>query len=145
MDIMNLIDVLEEAIEGAWKIPFTSKIFVDKDELLESLQDIRLKLPEELKQAKRITEERQRILIEAQKEADNILKNTADRVNVMVNEHEITRLANEEAVKIMENAQNESRDMRLATKEYVSQTLDSLEENITSVLQKIRDDKRSVL
>lgn len=145
MDIMNLIDVLEEAIESAWKIPFTSKGFVDKDELLESLQDIRLKLPEELKQAKRITEERQRILIEAQKEADNILKNTADRVNVMVNEHEITRLANEEAMKIMENAQNESRDMRMATKEYVSQTLDSLEQNMSSMLQKIREDKRSIL
>ena len=145
MDIMNLIEILEEAIESSRKIPLTSKCFVDKDELLESLQDIRLKLPEELKQAKRITEERQRILIEAQKEADNILKNTADRVNVMVNEHEITRLANEEAMKIMENAQNESRDMRLATKEYVSQTLDSLEQNLSSVLQKIREDKRSVL
>jgi len=145
MDIMNLIDVLEEAIESAWKIPFTSRCFVDKDELLESLQDIRLKLPEELKQAKRITEERQRILIEAQREADNILKNTADRVNVMVNEHEITRLANEEAMKIMETAQNESRDMRMATKEYVSQTLDGLEQNLSSVLQKIREDKRTVL
>ena len=144
MDILNLIEVLEEAIESAWKIPFTSRCFVDKDELLDSLQDIRLKLPEELKQAKRITEERQRILIEAQKEADNILKNTADRVNVMVNEHEITKLATEEAAIIKEKNQNECREMRMATREYVTQTLENLEQELSSILQRISEDKSSV-
>ena len=144
MDIMNLVDVLEEAIESAWSLPFTSKAFVDKEELLESIQDIRLKFPEELKQAKYITEERQRILIDAQKEADSILKSAADKVNVMVNEHEITRLANEEAMKIMESAQNEARNMRMATKEYVSKTLNDLEVTLNEVMKRVKEDKRSL-
>ncbi len=144
MDIMSLVDVLEEAIESAWSLPFTSKAFVDKEELLESIQDIRLKFPEELKQAKYITEERQRILIDAQKEADSILKSAADKVNVMVNEHEITRLANDEAMKIMESAQNEARNMRMATKEYVSKTLNDLEVTLNEVMKRVKEDKRSL-
>lgn len=144
MDIMSLVDVLEEAIESAWSLPFTSKAFVDKEELLESIQDIRLKFPEELKQAKYITEERQRILIDAQKEADSILKSAADKVNVMVNEHEITRLANDEAMKIMESAQNEARNMRMATKEYVVKTMNGLETSLTDALMKVKEDKRNL-
>ena len=144
MDIMKLIDILEESIESAWSLPFTSKCFADKEELLDSIEENRLKFPEELKQAKWITEERQRILVDAQKEADNVLKNAADKVTVMVNEHEITRLANEEAMKIMENAQNEARQMRMATKEYVAKTLNDLENQINDALSRIREDRRSV-
>ena len=144
MDIMNLIDVLEEAIESAWSIPLTSKAFVDKEELLEAIQDIRLKYPEELKQAKYITEERQRILIDAQKEADNVVKAANDKATALVAEHEITRLANQEAAKIMEQAQNEARNMRMATKEYISKTLTDLDTTLTTMLQKVKDDKRSL-
>ncbi len=144
MDIMNLIDVLEEAIESSWTIPFTSKSFVDKDELLEAIQDIRLKYPEELKQAKYITEERQRILIDAQKEADNVVKAANDKALTLVAENEITRQANAEAAKIMEQAQNEARNMRMATKEYVAKSLNDLDTTLTSMLQKVKDDKRSL-
>ncbi len=144
MDILDLVDVLEDTVENSWKIPFTSKSFVDKEELLESIQDIRLKFPEELKQAKWITEERQKILNEAQKEADNIIKNAAEKVNAMVNEHEITRLANEEAMKIMEQTQTEARNLRMATKEYVSKTLNDLEATLNETLMKVREDKRTL-
>ena len=144
MDIMNLIDVLEEAIESAWAIPFTSKAFVDREELLEAIQDIRLKYPDELKQARYITEERQKILIDAQKEADNVVKSANDKAVALVAESEITRLANAEAAKIMEQAQNEARNMRMATKEYVTKVLNDLDSTLTTMLQKVKDDKRAL-
>ena len=144
MDIMNLIDVLEEAIESSWSIPFTSKSFVDKEELLEAIQDIRLKYPDELKQARYITEERQKILIDAQKEADNVVKSANDKAVALVAESEITRLANAEAAKIMEQAQNEARNMRMATKEYVTKVLNDLDSTLTTMFQKVKDDKRAV-
>ena len=144
MDIMKLIDILDETVDNAWTFPFTAKCFMDKDELLESIQEIRAKIPEEIKEAKWVTDERQRIISDAQKEADSILKNTADKVTAMVSENEITRLANEEAMKIMEAAQNEARSMRMATKEYVSKTLNDLENSINMALAQIRDDRKNV-
>ena len=55
-------------------VPFSAKIIVDKEEMLDLIKEIRLKLPDELKQAKWVKEERQRILAESQKEADGIVK-----------------------------------------------------------------------
>ena len=144
MDILDLIGMVEETIDNSFKIPFTSKGIVDKEELLETIQEIRLKFPDELKQAKYLIEDRQRIMAEAQKEADNIIKNATDKVNVMVSEHEITKLATEEAMKIMEAAQNDARNMRMATKEYVVKTMNGLEASLTDALMKVKEDKRNL-
>ena len=71
--------------------------------LLEIIKEIRLKLPEQLKQAKWVKEERQRILVEAQKEADGIVKEAENRIIAMIDEHEITKKAYEQKNKIIEN------------------------------------------
>ena len=74
MEIFTLLETLEEILEQSKKLPFTDKAIVDKEAILEVIKEIRLKLPDELKQAKWIKEERQRILVEAQNEADEIIK-----------------------------------------------------------------------
>ena len=142
--LISIVDFLEETIEDTKAIPFVHKAFYDKNELLEIVEQIRLRYPEELKQAQYVIENRQKILDEAQREADEIIRKTADKVNLMLNDHEITRKANEKAAEIMENAQNESRSMRLATKEYVAKNLNELENTISAALQKVRDDKRTI-
>ena len=67
MEIFTLLETLEDILERSKSIPFSGKGIVDKEELLEIIKEIRLKLPDELKQAKWIKEERQRIIEEAQK------------------------------------------------------------------------------
>ena len=76
MEIFTLLENLEELVENGTKVPLSSKVLVDKDELSEILEEIRMKLPDELKQAKWVKEERQRIIMDAQKEADQIFKET---------------------------------------------------------------------
>ena len=73
MEIFTLLDELEEYLEGAKTIPFTNKGILDKEEILDIIKEIRLKLPDELKQAKWVKEERSRILVEANKEAEGIV------------------------------------------------------------------------
>ena len=82
MDLMKLIDILEETIEGAWNIPFTSKCFADKEELFETIRDIRLKIPDEIKEAQKVTSDKQRIINDAKQEAESILKSAADKVTI---------------------------------------------------------------
>jgi len=60
MEIFTLLETLEETIENSRTMPFTNKGIVDKEELLDLIKEIRIKLPEELKQAKWVKEERTR-------------------------------------------------------------------------------------
>ena len=78
MEIFTLLETLEDMLEKSRAVPFSSKCIVDKEEILDIIKEVRLKLPEELKQAKWVKEERQRILVEAQNEADfdNVRNNT---------------------------------------------------------------------
>ena len=64
MEIFTLLETLEDMLENSKKVPFTTRGMVDKEEMLEIIKEIRIKLPDELKQAKWVKEERQRILVE---------------------------------------------------------------------------------
>ena len=91
MDVLTLIESIEELLDNGSNLPFTKKVLVDKDAVLDVVKEIKLKLPDELKQAKWVKEERGRILVEAQKEADGIVKEAENRIISMIDEHEITR------------------------------------------------------
>lgn len=134
MEIFTLLENLEEILENAKKIPFTSKGVVDSEEILEIIKEIRLKLPDELKQAKWIKEERQRILVEAQKEADGIVKEAENRIIAMIDEHEITRKAYDQKAEIIETANEMSREISKGTKEYADNLLGETETLLTDTL-----------
>lgn len=145
MDLLELIDTLEEAIERSASIPLSGKSLVDKDELLDLIEEIRLKMPEDLKQAKWVKEERQRILHEAQKEANTIVKSAEDKLISMINEHEITQQAQEKAEEIIENAKNTAKEIRVGVRQYSNDILADLEDvvdEIKGTLQKSLSDVR---
>ena len=74
MEIFTLLETIEDLIENSRKMPFSNKCIVDKDEILDAIKEIRLKLPDDLKQAKWVKEERTRIIQEAKKEGEDIVK-----------------------------------------------------------------------
>lgn len=137
MEIFTLLESLEDILEKGKSVPFTNRTIVDKDELLDIVKEIRLKLPDELKQAKWIKEERQRILLEAQKEADEVVKAAENRIISMIDEHEITRKAYEQKNEIIETANEMSREITNGTKEYADGLLDNTEKVLTETLSKI--------
>ena len=140
MEIFTLLETLEDILENSKGLPFTNKTMVDKEELLEIIKEIRIKLPDELKQAKWVKEERQRILAEAQKEADGIVKEAENRIIAMIDEHEITRKAYEQKAEIIETANEMSREISHGTKEYANNLLNSTEKVLTDTLAKLEKD-----
>ena len=141
MEIFTLLETLEEILEQSKKLPFTDKAVVDKEAILEVIKEIRLKLPDELKQAKWIKEERQRILTEAQKEANDIVKEAETRIISMIDEHEITKKAYEQKNQIMEAANENSRQITQGAKEYADNILADLEGKLEKVLKEISQDR----
>ena len=108
-----------------------------KGDCLEIMKEIRLKLPDELKQAKWIKEERGRIIAEAQKEADDIVKEAENRIIAMIDEHEITKKAYEQKTKIIETANEMSREMSKGTKDYADNILGDIETTILNLSETI--------
>ena len=144
MEIFTLLETIEEILENSKSIPFSTKAVVDKEEMLDIVKEIRLKLPEELKQAKWVKEERQRILVEAQKEADDIVKEAENRIISMIDEHEITRKAYEQKAEIIETANEMSREISKGTKDYADGILSNIENALQQALETIQNNRREL-
>lgn len=144
MEVLEIIDMLEDVIEKSMTIPFFGKAIIDRDELLDLAQEIRMNLPDDLKQAKWVKEERQRILMEAQKEASVILKNAEEQIISMIDEHEITKKAYEQANEIIAAAQNNARELRLGTKQYADDIMASLEGRLEQITGVVRENRKEL-
>ena len=141
MEIFTLLENLEDILDKSKNVPFSSKTMVDKEEVMEIISEIRLKLPEELNQAKWIKEERQRILVEAQKEADDIVKEAENRIISMIDEHEITKKAYEKKAEIIETANEMSREISKGTKDYADNVLNGIEVALQEALKIIQNNR----
>ena len=144
MEVFTLLESLEEILESSSKVPFSTKVMVDAGELRDIIEDIRLKLPDELKQAKWVKEERQRILEEAQKEADDIVKEAENRIISMINENEITKKAYEKKAEIIETANEMSREISKGTKDYADNILEGLEVALEDALKIIQNNRKEL-
>ena len=144
MEIFTLLETLEEALEKSRTIPFYGKSLVDKEEFLDIIKEIRIKLPDELKQAKWVKEERARILVEANKEAEDIVKEAENRIISMIDEHEITRKAYEQKAQIIETANEMSREISKGTKDYADNLLEKIEVVLEDALKTVQNNRKEL-
>ncbi len=162
MEVLLLLDALEDIVDKASNIPLSARVMVNKEELLDIIKDVRIKLPDELKQAQWIKEERQKILIEAKKEADSLRKECDERIHnsieerkrilaegqreaemykieadrkikEMIDESEITKKANEQAKEIIQSAQLDAKKIRLGAKAYADDLLGELSTRVENI------------
>lgn len=136
LDALELINELEDIIDKGVAVPFTGRCLLDKEELLELIQEIKLKLPTDLEQAKWIKSERQNIISDANKEAEEIIKTANDKLIAMVDENEITKKAAVAASEIMERAAADAKETKESSYKYADYLLENVE---TVVVKTIRD------
>jgi vacuolar-type H+-ATPase subunit H len=144
MEILAILETLEEVIEKGTSIPFSGKCVVDREEVLELVKEIRLKLPDDIKQAKWVKDERQRILMEAQKEANLIIEDAEGRIHSMVDDHEIIKKAYEHSDEIVNNAQKSAKEIRQGTKEYADDILERIEELLGETVEVIQLNRKEL-
>ena len=144
MEIFTLLETLEEAIERSKTIPFSGKCMADREEILDIIKEIRIKLPDELKQAKWVKEERGRILVEAKKEAEDIVKEAENRIISMIDEHEITRKAYEQKAQIIATANEMSREISKGTKDYADNLLAKIEVVLEDALKTVQNNRKEL-
>ncbi len=141
MDVMEIIDLMEETIEKASTVPLTGKVMLDRDEMLDYLQELRIVYPDELKEAKWVKEERQRILSEAEQRAEQIRKNAEEAQIKLIDEHEITKEAYRQANETVNRAHAQAVDIKTDCDQYVQEMLLDAEKRLGMLLNKIKDDR----
>ena len=141
MDILEIVETMKDTIEKAATVPLTGKIMLDKDEMLDFIQEIILVYPEAMKEAKWVKSERDKILSEAEQRAEQIQKNAEERQMQLLEEHEVTKIAYSQANEIYTNAQQDAMDTREDANNYVDGVLMDLEERLDLLLRKVKEDR----
>lgn len=131
MEIMKLLEYLQEIIETSHNLPVVGKIVVNKKEVLDIIEQIITYLPDELKKAKWICEEKERILSNAHKEADNIKRESYEILKKEIQKHSVTKEAQIKAETIIASAKRDSKTIQMGAREYADEILCQLEKEIS--------------
>lgn len=144
MDVLKLLEEIEDIVEAGSSVPFSQKVMVDKMEILEIVNEIRIKLPDEIKQATWIKDERQRILAEAQEDADNMVKDANYKLEEIIGEHEVVKIAEERSEDILNKAKDNAKDIRIGAMEYADGLLEDTQENLKNMITLLNDNRKEL-
>ena len=133
MKIISLLNELERIIQEASSLPLSSKVMVNPEQVLEIVQEIMHNLPEDLKEAQYVREERKKILIEAQNDAERIINDAESKIRDMVDENQITQ-----------SAYLEAEEIRQSTNEYADNILRKVQMNLNNVIEQIEENRNEL-
>ena len=124
MNAIEILDLMDEMLDKAWNMPMSNgKCVINADRMRELIDDIKRNLPQEIKQARLIVQDRTDILSDARKEADQLVKAAEEKARRLVDQNEITKTAKQNAMEMVQNAQAQARSLKKAANEYVDELL----------------------
>lgn len=126
MIVYERLASIEKLLEEAKKLPLSSKVIVDADELGILIKEIKISLPEELKQARWVSGERKKIITNAHVEAEDIITEAHEKIE----EHELVVLAKEKADKILEKTGVEADAIKEAALNYTDRMLNDVQQKL---------------
>ncbi len=140
--VEDVLSTLYEMIQDAWSLPLgADKCVVERDKVLDLLDEISNQMPGELKQAKTIVESRNEVITNAKREAENIRRQAEQRAKQMISQEEVYLQAKAQAAEMIKNAQDKIKELRQVTNEYVDDALKRTEEAITVALGEVKESR----
>jgi len=144
MDILHLVDRLEELVVEGRAIPFSGRVVLDEERFLDIVDQMRVTIPEEIKKAKRVQQERERIIAQANEEAGRIVNLAQEEAEKLISDHETVKAADARTAVILERAQNQAEQIRRDADGYVVEVLSQLEYELDGLLTTVRNGLRRV-
>lgn len=144
MDILHLVDRIEELFNESRALPFTRNIVVDEDKLLDIIDQMRVTIPEEVKKAQQIVSQKDRILAQAQEEASRIVTLAKEKAEQIVEREAIVKSAQTRGAQIIAQSREDAVTTRQDADDYVIDSLQTLEEEVTKLLTQVRNGIRKV-
>jgi len=143
--LQDYLDELEDLIETGRFNPITRKISVEKDRILDIINEIRMNLPDDFNKAKRILLEEEKIIKAAEYKAINILDAAEAEAKMMTNQHELFRRASEQASELIEDAKKQARELRAGASGYVEEKLELAEKQMREYIDNIDAQHKKVM
>ena len=139
-NIEDIIGALYDLIQDARSMPLAAdKCIVERDRVLDMLDEIIAQLPGELKQSRTIVESRNELIGQARREAENILREAQEKAKQMVTKEAIYQEAKKRSEELVGQTQNRINQLRKAGNEYMDESLRQTEEAIAQALSEVRE------
>jgi cell division septum initiation protein DivIVA len=139
MDILHLVDRLEEVFNAGRPIPLTHKLAVDEDRVLEIIDQMRVSIPDEVKKAQQILNQRDRLLAQAQEEAARTVQLAKEKGDQMLERESLVAAAQARANEIAQQAQADAEGVRADADDYALDVLTRLEAELVKSLTQVQN------
>ncbi len=143
MNVEELLDQLDEVIDKGLGLG-SRRCIVDAEKVRILIDDIRLNMPQEIKQARSIVSDRADIITTAKREAESIIRQAEEKAKALVAQEEITRQAQGRAADIIAQSQQKSREMRKAAQDFVDDIMRRADDGLTMNLSEVRKVRASL-
>ena len=144
MDILQMIDRLEELLNESRPLPFTHNVIVDEDRMLDLIDQMRVSIPEEVKKAQQLLAQRDRLIAQAQEEANRRVSIARDQSNELVERDQVVQAAYTQAEQIKAQAHAEGEAIRHDADAYVLETLRNLEMEMERAISQVQNGIRTL-
>lgn len=139
VDMLYLLDRLEELVSVGKRVPFSTRVMVEEEEFLALVDQLRVAVPNEIKQAQRVIKERERIIGEAQDEAAEIVDHAHTEADRMVSQSALLAEAKQRGEEILRRAEEEQQRTKGELDVYVLQQAQLVEDAISRALAVVQD------
>lgn len=136
--LLDLISMLDEVVRKAAPFPLGKKSLVDVTEIDEIATEMRLVLPREIQQAQNIVADKNRIISDAKKEAEEIIRKAEQQRKALIEENSILQEARRRATEEISAAQQRSSLIRNSTQDYTDKMLARVEELMVKDVNELR-------
>lgn len=145
MNIEQILDVMDEMLDKSWGLPLSGgRTVVDAEKVRDLIDDIRINLPSEIRQAQAIVADRGEILKSAKLESEEIIRKAEQRSKVLINQEAIVKAAEKRAAEIMTQAAMKSKEIRHAAQEFSDGILKSSEESLARAVSELRSARHAL-
>ncbi len=139
-NIDDIISALYDMVQDARALPLgADKCILERDKVLDMLDEIIAQLPAELKQARTIVESRNELIGQARREAEGMIRQAQEKADQMVAEETIYQEAKRQCQEMVLQTQARMAELRKASNDYMDDALRRTEEAITMSLEDVRD------
>jgi cell division septum initiation protein DivIVA len=127
MDLIERIEELQVLVEEAKAVPLSSSAVVNREEVLELLAQLKETVPDEIRQARWMSRDRDELLARARKEAERIIQEAQEQRDRLLSRTEIVHAAHRDAERIIDDAKERGSQVRTEAEDYVDQKLAAFE------------------
>ena len=137
MDILQLIDRLEELFNESKNIPLTRNVMVDEDRMLDIIDQMRITIPEEVKKAQQLLGQRDRVLAQAQEEANRTIELARQKSEELITKDTVAQDARRRADQIIAQSRVEAENIRADADDYAMNSLLQLEAELERITNQV--------